>query len=123
MREIGLKKIYQVLTFADKILILFFICSSVLFFIFFSSGNGNGKVTIIHHGKQIGEFPLDRDRIIPIEKGIEVEIKNGKARLSKDTSPLQIGVKQGWSNQLPIISVPSELVIQFSTDQQQLITY
>jgi len=120
-----LKKFISVLKKADLLLIAVLILVSISLTIFFYKNKNTQKAQIYHKGNLIGTYKLDQPEIIEIDKGIIVEIKDGKARLKKDTSPLQIGVKQSWSNTYPIISVPSELIIKFNNKKSEdmLITY
>lgn len=119
------KKITILLTKTDIILISILILISLILSILFFQNKNSQKAQIFYQGRNIGTFRLDQTRLITIDEGIIVEIKDGKARLKEDTSPLQIGVKQSWSNMYPIISVPSELIIKFSNDcnEEMIITY
>jgi hypothetical protein len=118
------RELFSIITIADKILILFLICLSIFIHFYFIQKAHTTEAEIIYKGKVFGKYDLRQEKTIQIDKGIVVEIRNGKARLAKDTSPRQIGVNQGWSSQIPIISVPSELMIRFSGSQDEmLITY
>ena len=120
-----LKKFTILLTKADITLIIILILISLILSIFFYQNKNSQKAQIYFQGKNIGIYRLDQTKLITIDEGIIVEIKDGKARLKEDTSPLQIGVKQSWSNTYPIISVPSELIIKFINDnnEEMIITY
>jgi hypothetical protein len=119
------KKFTILLTKSDIILIFTLILISVSLSIFFYQNKNTKQAQVFYQGKDIGTYKLDQNKSITIDKGIIVEIKDGKARLKQDTSPLQIGVKQNWSNTYPIISVPSQLIIKFinDKDEEMIITY
>ena len=120
-----LSNFVKVFTTADFFLITLILIATLLSAFFFYGNSNDKMVEILYQNKLYGIFPLKTDRIINISEGIVVEIKNGKVRLKEDTSPLQIGVKQGWSNIVPIISVPSKLVIRFRTSENRkmIVTY
>jgi hypothetical protein len=72
----------------------------------------------------IGRYLLNEDRLIIIHPGIEVEIKDGRARMKKSTCANQLCVKQGWSHSMPIICVPCKIAIQFENGREDMhITY
>jgi hypothetical protein len=116
--------LFSILTIPDKVLIIFIAILSIILHFFLHINSQSKEAEIIFRGKIIGRYNLKQERVIPIADGITVEIKAGKARLSEDTSPRQIGVNQGWSNHIPIVSIPSELIIKFSKNEEEmLITY
>ena len=82
------------------------------------------QVEIGYHNKFVVSVPLDKDRIIDIDKGIVIEIKDGKARIKKSTCKNKYCVKQGWSNRFPIICIPNEVsvVIKSKKKEEMLIT-
>jgi hypothetical protein len=72
----------------------------------------------------IGRFPLDQDRLVVVQPGIEVEIRDGRARMHKSTCRNQLCVRQGWSRGTPIICLPQKVSIEFESKKNIMqITY
>ena len=51
---------------------------------------------------------------------LEVEVKDGKVRISKETSPNNICSKQGWSNSStkPLVCLPIKVYVQIESEAQ-----
>ena len=51
---------------------------------------------------------------------LEVEVKDGKVRISKETSPNNICSKQGWSNSStkPLVCLPNKVYVQIESEAQ-----
>jgi hypothetical protein len=72
----------------------------------------------------IGKYALDKDRKVMINDKTELEIKNGKYRLTKSGCQEQICVQMGWCSSQPIICVPQRLIIEpGKKENQEIITY
>jgi len=82
------------------------------------------QVEISYHNKFIASVVLDKDRIIDVDEGIVIEIKNEKVRIKESTCKNKYCVKQGWSNRFPIICIPNEVsvVIKSKKKEEMLIT-
>ncbi len=117
-----LKRIFDFLTIADKILIILLIILSVLFFLYFYRSKTQKEVIIYYKGKLYGDYPISINRKIVVDKGIEIQIKNGKARVLHSTCKRKYCVKQGWSNSYPIVCVPNKLILKFKGEKKLLIT-
>ena len=52
---------------------------------------------------------------------LEVEVKDGRVRISKETSPNNICSKQGWtdSSTKPLVCLPNKVYVQIESETQQ----
>lgn len=108
-------------TLAD-ILLIIFLLSVAIFMIFLIKDDITSKfVEINYDNKFVDSIPLDKDRIINIDEGIVVEIKDGKVRVKESTCKNQFCVDQGWSNHFPIICVPNRLSVVIKNKKEEII--
>lgn len=118
-----IKKIKEILTPADIILIIILILVSIFFLFSFHRKNRTEKVKIFRHNQLLGEYSLQKQRLIELGDEVVIEIKDGKVRIKSSDCEHQYCVKQGWSNSLPIICVPNEILIVIkSKDENMMIT-
>jgi hypothetical protein len=66
-----------------------------------------------------GEYPLSKDRIIKIDEHNSVEIKDGKARMLYADCPDQRCMKMGFTQNVPIICLPNQVVIEIKNHEQE----
>lgn len=104
------RKAIRFFTFSDLILTAIIIVIALIL-LYNNLGNKSSLVRINYHNKLIGEYRLDKAKIITITEEIQVEIANGKVRMLKNDCPNQLCVQQGWSNRFPIICVPNQVEI------------
>ena len=92
------------------IIILTLLLSAVLFFTI----SGGNKVKVSVDGKVMGEYPLDTNRTIEINKTNTLVIKDGKAFISEASCPDKLCIKQGEidSRGGSIICLPNKVVIE-----------
>ncbi|MDA3812923.1 MAG: NusG domain II-containing protein [Candidatus Cloacimonetes bacterium] len=109
----------KIFTTADIILIFFLLTIAVFMLVLIKDDISAKQAEISYHNKFVISVPLDKDRIIEIEKGIVVEIKDGKVRMKESTCQNQYCVKQGWSNSFPIICVPNEVSVVIKSKQKE----
>ncbi len=119
-----IQNIRKIFTFADIILIFFLLAIAVFMLVLIKDDISAKQVEISYHNEFIASVPLNRDKIIDIDEGIVVEIKDGKVRIKESTCKNKYCVKQGWSNRFPIICIPNEVsvVIKSKQKEEMLIT-
>lgn len=116
-----IKQIKKLLTPADIILIAVLLFLSLLSLYAISAQSSEKQVRIKHHNEIIYSGNIKIDKIIEIEKDIVVEIRDGKVRMQKSNCPKQYCVKQGWSDNLPIICVPNEIAIIIENQDRDIL--
>jgi hypothetical protein len=119
-----IQNLRKIFTSADIILIFFLLSIAVFMLVLIKDDISAKQVEISYHNKFIVSIPLDKDRIIDIDEGLVVEIKDGKVRIKESTCKNKYCVKQGWSNRFPIICIPNEVsvVIKSKEKKEMLIT-
>jgi len=113
-----LKKIF---TKADFILIVFLILFSGIFLMMIKNHNSEKIVEIYHHNILLRSESLIQDKLIEIEGGITIEIKNQKIRMKESNCKKQVCVQQGWNDTFPIICVPNELSIVIKQRKEDIL--
>jgi len=114
----GLRKIF---TKADIILIICLFIFSGLFLWGFKKNFSEKEVEIYHHNILLYKESLNQNKIIEIEDGIVIEIKNGNVRMKESTCKKQICIQQGWNDIFPIICVPNEISIVFKSKKNKML--
>ena len=119
-----IRNLRKIFTSADIILILFLLSIAVFILVLIKDDISAKQVEINYHNKLVVSTPLDKDRIIDLDEGIVIEIKDGKVRIKESTCKNKYCVKQGWSNRFPIICIPNEVsvVIKSKQKEEMLIT-
>lgn len=119
-----LKKSSKYLTLSDLILISIILILTIYLFITNLSNNSNHFVRINYQNKLVGEYPLNKDRIIKINDHIEVQIADQQVRMLKNNCPNQLCVEQGWTSSFPIICVPNQVeIIIIDKDDSKVIKH
>lgn len=120
MSKKHLKAIAGILTKADLLLIMIIALAAVIIFFSLSNSNQQKTVYVYQYGKLIKTLPLtEKQQIFDIEEGIKIEIQNYKVRMLRSSCPAQSCVKQGWSDTLPIVCVPHQIILVIKTKKQQ----
>lgn len=115
---LALKGLWQILTRADKVLILsVLVCTVGL--LFYQNGNHRQSLELVvfSNGTRLGPFLLSESRVLRFKGPLgvsEVEIAGRAARITKAPCPRKICVRMGWIRQPGEASVclPNHLVIQ-----------
>ena len=81
----------------------------------------NRKIEIHQHNQLVGTFNSNEDQKIELGADAEVEIANGKIRITRNTCKKQYCVQQGWSGNLPIVCVPNQIVINFISKKEEML--
>lgn len=100
------------------IIILILIVIALLFYFFLTRSSQH--VEIYYADKLLHTYALDNDRVIEIDDMI-IEIRNGQVRVKESNCKRQICVKQGWSNNLPIICAPNKVAVVIRSKQDSLL--
>jgi len=119
-----INEIRKTITIADAILIIFLLVVALFTLLLVNKNVYSKQVEISYHNKLITTVPLNKDRIVDIDEGIVIEIKDNKVRIKESTCKNKYCVKQAWSNSFPIICVPNEIsvVIKSNHKEEMLIT-
>jgi len=83
---------------------------------------------IYHQNKLVATMDLDFDDIIVLEQekypdlygDFEIEVKDGKVHILKETCPLGICVDLGWtdSSVKPLVCLPNQILVVIENDEQ-----
>lgn len=119
-----IRDLRKIFTTADIVLIFFLLSIAVFMLILIKDDISAKQVEISYHNKFVISVSLEKDRMIDIDDGIVVEIKDGKVRIKESICKNKYCVKQGWSNRFPIICIPNEVsvVIKSKQKEEMLIT-
>lgn len=84
---------------------------------------------IFYDNKLVASLDLKVDDKVLLEKSkypdlladLEVEVKDGKVRISKETSPNNICSKQGWTDSTtkPLVCLPNKVHVQVKNEAQE----
>ncbi len=114
-----IRNLRKIFTSADIILIFFLLSIAVFMLALIKDDISAKQVEISYHNKFVVSAPLSKDRLIDLDEGIVVEIKDGKVRMKKSTCKNKYCVKQGWSNHFPIICIPNEIAVVIKNKQKE----
>ncbi len=109
----------KIFTSADVILIIFLLIIAVFITVLIRDNISVKQVEISYHNKLVVSTPLNKDRIIELDEGIIIEIKDNKVRIKESTCKNKYCVKQGWNNSFPIICVPNEIAVVIKSKQKE----
>ncbi|PKN72157.1 MAG: hypothetical protein CVU50_08415 [Candidatus Cloacimonetes bacterium HGW-Cloacimonetes-3] len=111
------KLFWRVLSISDVLLILL-ILMCIAFSAFHFSNNKKDKTVFVSKNNYLqGEYPINIDAIIVIDEHNAIEIKDEKVRMIKADCPDKRCVKQGFSNSLPIICLPNQILIEIKENE------
>lgn len=89
-------------------------------------GTTSGTVNVFYDNQVVATLDLSMNETVLLEKknypllldDLEVEVKDGKVRISKETSPNNICSKQGWSSSPinPLVCLPNHVFVQIESD-------
>ncbi len=70
--------------------------------------------------KQNDYVVLTKEKYPELLDDLEVEVKDGQVRISKETSPNNICSKQGWSSSTnkPLVCLPNKVYVQIESETQ-----
>lgn len=90
---------------------------------------GASIAQIYYNNQLVASLDLNIDSTLTLTKtkypelldDLEVEVKDGKVRISKETSPNNICSKQGWSNSStkPLVCLPNKVYVQIESQTQE----
>ncbi len=100
------------------IIILLLISLSITLFFHFNKSNQKLMAHVYNNGVLVYTFKdLSKDETYTTQGTngeVVIEVKDGKVRIVKETSPLNICSKQGWSNSpaKPLVCLPNKVVVE-----------
>lgn len=109
------------------LIILTLVLSVGLYFTFdYFFGQAGGTANIYYDNRLVASLDLSTNDKVTLEKkkypllldDLEVEVKDGKVRISKETSPNNICSKQGWSSSpiSPLVCLPNHVYVQIESE-------
>jgi hypothetical protein len=116
------KQLWKLLTFSDKALVIILILIAIALIFVFPHHGKKGTVEVYRNNKLLAEYPLDKNQVIEVFPGCRAEIKDGKVRMLESPCRNKLCIKQGWSDQAPIICMPEKvsLVIRNRSEKQKI---
>jgi len=114
-----IRDLRKIFTSADIILIFFLLVIAVIILVLIKDDISAKQVEIRYHNKLVTSAPLNKDRIIEIDAGIVVEIKDGKVRIKESNCKNKYCIKQGWSDRFPIICIPNEVSVMIKSKKKE----
>lgn len=82
---------------------------------------GSSSVAIVYLNNSIyGRYNLSQNRIISINEHATAEIYDGQIRMLRSDCPDKRCVKQGWSQQIPVICLPNKIEIELSHNKSDV---
>lgn len=107
---------------------LIIVLSVGLYFTFhYFYGTSSGTVNVFYDNRLVATLDLSRNETVLLEKSkyplliddLEVEVKDGKVQISKETSPNHICSKQGWSSSPinPLVCLPNHVYVQIESEE------
>ncbi|MEW6117377.1 MAG: NusG domain II-containing protein [Nitrospirota bacterium] len=110
-------------TFADKLVLLFFIALSLSSFFFVNEVLPQGsEVRIEVAGELKYTLPLSDDRIISVEGPMGttiIEVKNKRVRVVKSPCPNKICLHQDWIERGAVVCLPNKVLVTITGPQQK----
>lgn len=113
------KLIWAVLRPADFVLVALVICAIIVSARHFTQTQANNQVFVYKDNVLWDVYPLDRDEVIKIDMHNTLEIKDAKVRMIKADCPDKRCIKQGWTDNMPIICVPNRLIVEIKTKENE----
>jgi hypothetical protein len=115
MGDTMIKNFIKRLTLLDGLLIILIIIFAAFLQYRLANSQDNKSAYIYLHNTLFGVYDLSKPQTVKVGENCVAEIKNGKIRMIKSTCPDKRCVKQNWSNQLPIVCLPNEVVIEIKS--------
>ena len=109
----------KLMTFADVILILIILMGAIFSYEYMKKNRADLQAYIYYHNSLTGTYELAKAQIIRINDNCSAEIKAGKIRMLNSNCPDKRCVKQGWSDLVPIICLPNQIVIEVKSNTQK----
>lgn len=106
----------RLLTLADMFLILFLLSAAVLSYIYINKTKSRLSAYVYYHNNLLGTYELSKPQVIEINDKCSAEIKNNKIRMLNSDCRDKLCVKQGWSDMIPIICLPNQIVIEVKSN-------
>lgn len=111
----------KLFTTADLLLVLIILVVSVLSGFMLLKNQNKLTAYIYYKNNLIGTYALSEPKIIEINADCTAEIRDGKIRMLQSDCPDKLCVKQSWSNLVPIVCLPNQIVIEIKSPEQQQI--
>jgi hypothetical protein len=102
----------KLITLADVILIICILAGAALSYVYIRKVKNDLVAYVYYHNRLINTYDLSKPQSIEINAQCKAEIKDGKIRMLQADCRDKLCVKQGWSDMLPIICLPNQIVIE-----------
>lgn len=116
---------------ADKILIISLFILSIFLYLpflckFISTKDDIKQVVVRYQDQEILRADLNIDKTYTVEGTlgkVQIEVKDGKVRVEKETSPYHYCSIQGWVSGIePIVCLPNHIVVQIESSNEEIDT-
>lgn len=114
-----LKTKLKLLTGADFVLIILIVMCSAGSYFYLHKNKSDLNAYIYYHNNLFGIYSLSTPQTIIINSNNKAEIKHGKIRMLVADCPDKRCVLQGWSDLIPIICLPNQIVIEIKPDNHK----
>lgn len=114
-----LKSKLNLFTAADMVLVLIIISGVVLSYLYLHNNKSDGTAYIYYRNTLLGVYSLSENQTIQINDECIAEIKAGKIKMLDSDCPDKRCIKQGWSDLVPIICLPNQIVIEIRHNKEQ----
>ncbi len=123
--QVLVKKLLSRFSLADMILIVVGIIAIIVSATGLWQHKEQMRVYIHKNNRLWGIYSLDRDKTIEIDSHNTLNIKNGKVAVTFSDCPDKRCVKQGYTNILPVVCLPNELMVEIKSNDKdtRLIMY
>ena len=112
-----MNKYFKSVTVSDLLLVLCIILTSIAVYNSLLKNRSKPQAYIYFKNNLIGIYSLGKNQKIKVKENCIVEIRKGKARIIESDCPDKRCVKQGFSNSVPIICLPNQILIEFRSDR------
>ncbi len=114
-----LKLLWLKLTNSDKILVIFLIIVAVAMIFAFPHQGKKGTVEVYRNNILLAEYSLAKNQVIEIFPGCTAETRDGKVRMLNSPCKNKLCIKQGWSDQSPIVCMPEKISLIIRNDTRK----
>lgn len=116
-----LKTRLRIITVADVILVIIILFCAAGSYLYLNKGRSEAVAYIYYRNSLIGTYSLAQEQKVQINAECIAEIKKEKIRMASSDCPDKLCVKQGWSEKIPIICLPNQIVIEIRINNKQKI--
>jgi len=114
-----LKSRFKLLTIADYIMVFIIMSGAMGSYIYLQRNKSKLSAYIYYHNNLYGVYKLSQEQIIKINDRCSAQIMDHKIRMLEADCLDKRCIKQGWSDYMPIICLPNQIVIEIKAENQK----